>query len=236
MLILLIPFIAIAVFVVFLNTPKGKGWLGEKTVKATIGKTIKNEQYVINDLIIARNGKSCQIDHIVINPNGVFVIETKNYSGDIYGTKNQTEWTQVLAYGKVKNKIYNPIKQNAVHVYSVKKIVGKLPVYSLVVFVKNNTYHIQAENVVSLTGLKAKLNQGSPVLTITQMQTAYNSLLASKTTVTKQKHVHKIKRRQQNLSRGICPRCGGKLVDRKGRYGAFIGCSNYPRCKFIKSK
>lgn len=32
----------------------------------------------------------------------------------------------------------------------------------------------------------------------------------------------------------ICPKCGGKLVKRKGKYGEFIGCSNYPKCHFIK--
>ena len=32
----------------------------------------------------------------------------------------------------------------------------------------------------------------------------------------------------------ICPRCGSKLIERNGRYGKFIGCSSYPRCKYIK--
>ncbi|MBR6489156.1 MAG: topoisomerase DNA-binding C4 zinc finger domain-containing protein, partial [Muribaculaceae bacterium] len=36
----------------------------------------------------------------------------------------------------------------------------------------------------------------------------------------------------QKLALGICPKCGGKLVQRNGRYGSFYGCSNYPRCKF----
>lgn len=29
-----------------------------------------------------------------------------------------------------------------------------------------------------------------------------------------------------------CPNCGGKLVKRKGKYGEFIGCSNYPKCHY----
>ena len=32
----------------------------------------------------------------------------------------------------------------------------------------------------------------------------------------------------------ICPRCGGKLVERNGKYSKFIGCSNYPKCTFTK--
>lgn len=32
----------------------------------------------------------------------------------------------------------------------------------------------------------------------------------------------------------VCPRCGGSLVERSGKYGKFFGCSNYPKCRFIK--
>ena len=34
----------------------------------------------------------------------------------------------------------------------------------------------------------------------------------------------------------ICPKCGGKLVEREGKYGKFLGCSNYPNCKFVLNK
>ena len=33
----------------------------------------------------------------------------------------------------------------------------------------------------------------------------------------------------------VCPRCGGELMRRKGRYGEFMGCSNYPRCRYTRS-
>lgn len=33
-----------------------------------------------------------------------------------------------------------------------------------------------------------------------------------------------------------CPECGGDLVERKGKYGTFIACSNYPTCKYIKKE
>ena len=31
-----------------------------------------------------------------------------------------------------------------------------------------------------------------------------------------------------------CPKCGGQLIHRNGKYGIFIGCSNYPKCKYIR--
>ena len=123
-----------------------------------IGETIENERYVINNLTLEHDGKSSQIDHIVINPRGIFVLETKNYSGQIYGNENQQEWTQVLSYGKVKNKLYNPLKQNATHIYNVKRIVGNLPIRSLVVFVQDNTQNIDAPNVIPLKKLNQNLN------------------------------------------------------------------------------
>lgn len=211
-----------------------RGEHGENRVKRVIGKTIENEQYVINDLIIEKDGMTSQIDHVVINSHGIFVIETKNYSGRIYGKEGQQEWTQVLAYGNKKSKFYNPLKQNATHVYNVKRIVGNLPIRSLVVFVQNNTAYIDADNVISVTRLKAALTCGENVLSIEQMKKAYETLLSSRMEISTQEHVYNIIKQKQNLERGICPRCGGDLVLRNGKYGDFVGCSNFPKCRFIK--
>ncbi len=231
---IILSIVLIIILAIYLKKPTTRGKRGENKVKCVIGETIENEQYVLNDLIITNAGKTSQIDHIVINPRGIFVIETKNYSGEIYGSENQREWTQVLAYGNIKNKLYNPLKQNATHVYLVKKIVGKLPVHSLVVFVQNNTYHIEANNVIPLSSLRSALGQGESVLSVKQMEIAYKTLLSNKIDISTQEHVHNVREQQRNLERGICPRCGGQLVLRNGKYGEFLGCSNYPKCKFIK--
>lgn len=231
---IIIPIIVIIILAVYLKLPETRGKRGENRVKWVIGETIENEQYVINDLILSNNGNTSQIDHIVINQRGVFVIETKNYSGEIYGSEKQREWTQVLAYGNVKNKLYNPLKQNAAHVYNVKRIVGNLPIHSLVVFVQNNTNHIQANNVISLSALKKTLGSGASILTVKQMETAYNLLRANKIEISTKKHIENIKTQQWKVEHGVCPRCGKRLVLRNGKYGEFFGCSNYPKCTFIK--
>ena len=233
---LLIIVIIISIVTAILRTPKVRGMIGEFIVKKTAGKTQENKQYVINDLIIDHDGKSSQIDHIVINPRGVFVIETKNYSGRIYGSESQHEWTQVLAFGKVKNKLYNPLKQNATHVYHVKRIIGDLPIYSLVVFIQNNTKYITAPNVIPVIKLKKYLNTGAEVLSEDQMKITYDLLLANKSKISTREHVRNIHVQQQEIRDGICPRCGGKLVLKNGQYGDFFGCSNYPKCKFKMKK
>lgn len=52
-------------------------------------------------------------------------------------------------------------------------------------------------------------------------------------------HVKDIKTRMktydEKIGNMICPKCGGKLLNRKGQYGEFLGCSNYPKCKFKKT-
>lgn len=233
-LILLIIIFIIIIFVFIIKSPKFRGSFGEIKVKFIIGKTIGNEQYVINDIIIASGKSTSQIDHIVINKHGVFVIETKNYSGYIYGSEQQREWIQILANGKVKNKLYNPVRQNAKHVYDVKKIIGDLPIFSVVVFAKNNTHYINSKNVIPLSSLKDTLNYGENILSIEQMKTAYETLLMSRSKLTLEEHIEKIKEKQRNLKRGICPRCGGILILKNGNLGNVWICSNYPKCKFIK--
>lgn len=58
-----------------------------------------------------------QIDHIVVSIHGIFVIETKNYKGWIYGNSNNEYWTQNI-YGN-KYSLYNPLLQNKNHIKSL---------------------------------------------------------------------------------------------------------------------
>ena len=51
---------------------------------------------------------------------------------------------------------------------------------------------------------------------------------------TKSKEKVKSKKQEENISK--CPKCGGNLVLRTGKYGKFIGCSNYPKCTYTKEK
>ena len=57
---------------------------------------------------------------------------------------------------------------------------------------------------------------------------------------TRKDHVKNVraneKKRQETIASGKCPRCGGDLVLRKGKFGPFYGCSNYPKCTFIQNR
>lgn len=50
----------------------------------------------------------------------------------------------------------------------------------------------------------------------------------------KKEHIKNIKKNIIDKDPNKCPKCGGQLIERNGKYGKFIGCSNYPRCKFTK--
>lgn len=238
-------FIAIIILAVIIgkkaHSPVSKGTRGENTVAKILGDTIKGEQYVINDLLFKNeSGQSCQIDHIFINKYGIWVIETKNYAGNIYGLENQREWTQVLAFGREKNKFYNPVKQNATHIYHLSKYLKVKNIFqNVVVFLpRADISNILSQNVCSIYELQSVKNQATDVfLNIDKMEYYYNRLLELKysATIRKDKHIENIYKMQEHIQQGICPRCGGKLVLRNGKNGRFYGCSNYPNCKFTKN-
>lgn len=220
-----------------INNIKGK--IGEAKVDSKLNPLIfgKVDHRQINNLIlIDDNGKTHQIDHIEIRKNGIFCIETKNYIGWIFGSENQEKWTQTLYNGE-KNYFYNPLKQNRSHIYHLSKALDKkYRINSLVVMVNNNADKIDCTNVINLDYLKTYLknfNDGTHY-TIEQMDDIYNQLLKiNNTQITNKEHIGNIKKTQEDIKAGICPRCGDKLVERNGQYGKFYGCSSYPKCKFI---
>lgn len=98
------------------------GLIGEKYTKE-IFKRLPNSYTVIPDLTVSSRGKSSQLDHVVIGPNGIFIIETKNLNGRIEGHYDNQEVTQnKIGRGgeKYTRNFYNPIKQVTTHVYRLK--------------------------------------------------------------------------------------------------------------------
>lgn len=138
--------IALALFIAILVLSiRSKGSVGEKRVAKEL-KRLPKEYHVLNDVILETRNGTTQIDHIVISPNAVFVIETKNYTGWIFGKEQDKEWLQTIAhyenrYGETveRTKFLNPIRQNYGHAKAVEALVRrrheKLPIIPIVVFV-----------------------------------------------------------------------------------------------------
>lgn len=116
-----------------------KGRMGEYETYARL-KRFEREggRFLFNTYIPKENGETSEIDVILIHKKSIFVFESKNYSGWIFGDEKQHKWTQVLPKGKGKSKkerFYNPIMQNKSHIKHLKKIIGEdIPVVSVIVF------------------------------------------------------------------------------------------------------
>ena len=237
--------VALSLMIVFttagiiLSTPTVKGKIGEARVSRRLKKLAKKNggQIFDNVIIPGENDKTSQIDHIYVCKYGVFVVETKNYAGRIYGTDGQLEWTQVLAYGHNKNKLYNPVKQNGTHIGRLSDVL-KLDVtfFSVVVFVKANIDNVDSDYVYSIRDLKYLLFEMEELLNDNQVEEICNVINEYKLhpAKTDREHVKEVKQMQRDIANNICPRCGSELVLRHGKSGDFYGCSNYPKCKFTK--
>ena len=104
--------------------PKIIGSIGEYYVARILKRLSKKNYKIYNNIYIKKDGKTSQIDHLVLSIYGIFVIETKNYKGWIFGNEKSKYWTQTLY--KKKYKVFNPVIQNWTHVNFLKGISPEL--------------------------------------------------------------------------------------------------------------
>jgi len=236
---LIIFIVLLIIFIRYLRSPKGRGMIGEYRVRRALGSNVEGLKYVINDVTVVNDGKSSQIDHIVILRTGIFVIETKNYSGRIYGSETARNWTQVLAYGKTKNKLYNPIMQNKSHIYALSELLGRKDVFKSIIVFPKADLHLKVETPVGNIRLMRKelTSYNKAILTSQEIENFYNVIMYYKENppVTNKEHVASIKEMKQKIEDNICPRCNSKLILRAGVQGRLYSCSNYPTCTFRKN-
>jgi restriction system protein len=112
-----------------------KGWTGElKTKLATTLFLDLKEYHVYNNVLIKTGLWTSQIDHVIVSRYGIFVIETKNRNGWIFGKADENYWTQINYNKKVT--FQNPLKQNHGHTQSLAKYlkIDNRKMYSVVVF------------------------------------------------------------------------------------------------------
>lgn len=102
-----------------------KGFLGETVINVAMWLKLEKDIYHrLNGITLPRdNGGSTQIDHIIVSVYGIFVIETKNYKGWIYGSETQRQWTQSFPNGS-KFKFQNPLRQNYLHIKTLADLLG----------------------------------------------------------------------------------------------------------------
>lgn len=226
------------------NSAKIKGKVGEFEVSSILAALSKNEYRVFNNITLPSKYGSTQIDHVVISIYGIFVIETKNYKGLIYGGENAEKWTKNM-WGN-KYEFRNPLKQNYGHVKTLQQLLN-LPMNSfvpIVVFSGSARILVQTDkaviNAFNLRGAIAR--HKTKMFTHEQVECFCNKIIRTLIEYNKMSSQHienvrsNIYNRQRTINNGICPQCGGRLILRSGRYGMFYGCSNYPNCRFTLKK
>ena len=129
---------------------------------------------IYHDLIIKKDkGEFSQIDLVLVTSEGIIVFEVKDFSGWIYGSGSNTNWTKVLSYGRKKYKFYNPIKQNNNHISELRKTLKQfenIPFFSVIVFfgdcelkeinyVPRGTYLVKSHRVFEVLDLIKNENE-----------------------------------------------------------------------------
>ncbi|MDE5842593.1 MAG: NERD domain-containing protein [Muribaculaceae bacterium] len=229
-----------------LNKKEVSGIIGENRVALTLASLTRKEYIVLNDLMFQNGSNTTQIDHIVISRFGIFVIETKNYSGWIFGNASKDYWTQNL-WGN-RYPLYNPILQNRNHIrFLIRKFrflnEYREYIHPVVVFLKASRMYLSGdcECVVRLRKLKPYLRSfGDEVLSVEECRyiatlfEEHNIKDRNERASHKQNVMSAIRHHEDVVNNGRCPLCGGRLVYRNGRYGGFYGCSNYPDCRYTR--
>ena len=239
-MIVFIVFILIIVIVLKINSSKIKGSIGEAKVNTRLN-FIGKEYIVLKDILIkSSNGYTSQIDELVLSEYGLFVIETKNYKGWIFGNEKAENWTQVIY--KEKHTFRNPIKQNWSHIYALKSLLSDYPnikYHPIVVFSGNATLKsiessipVIYSNKLNSTIRKLSFEKCLSIDELNKIQTILESSELKERNARKE-HIKNIKQnvreKKIKMANLICPRCNGELKLRNGRNGKFYGCSNYPR-------
>ncbi len=149
---LLVPLIAFYFYLHKYRIYSG-GWEGEKQVTKHLNSTLNDDYYLINDLYLREGGGD--IDHVVLAPNGVFVLETKNWNGSI--TCNGDEWHRS---GK-KDFSASPSRQVKRNAARVKRIIDDSPSLRMM--------GVWVEGIVVFTNRHATLHVNNPTVPVLKL-------------------------------------------------------------------
>ena len=231
------------------GTASGKGFMGETKVSAAARLALPTSAYTrFHNVTLPVPDGTTQIDHVFVSRFGVFVVETKNMGGWIFGNEHDRQWTQVFRSGG-KHRFQNPLRQNHRHVKAVEAALAdlRLPpaaVHSVVVFVgKAELKTRMPDHVTEGMGFATYIRSfRSPVMTEDQVAAACRrieseSLLKSR--ATDRRHVRELRSRERLDAPRKCARCGRDMVLRRTRSGPnagrrFWGCTGFPACRYTR--
>ncbi len=192
--------IPIGIIVVILKSRWFKGVAGEFVVNLSAKIMLDKDKYhLIKNVTLPTEDGSTQIDHVIVSLYGIFVVETKNMKGWIFGSSSQKTWTQKI-HKYSSFKFQNPLHQNYKHVKTLQSLLGVTDdkIFSLVVFVGGSTFKTKMpENVTYLRGfIRFIKSKTQPVLSESDVNEITNKIETGRLTPslkTNRDHVKHVK-------------------------------------------
>ncbi len=222
-----------------------KGKFGEFLVNRFLSSLPNSHYTLIKDITLPTEDGTTQIDHVVVSRFGIFVIETKNMKGWIFGFERQKQWTQKIY--RHSSKFQNPLHQNYKHITTLESLLGcdGSQLHSVIVFVGYCTFKTQMpSNVTFGSGCIDYIRQfGEFVFSENEYKELIellNRIKLKRGIVTDIRHRQHVKQLKESKTKTWCPQCGSDMVLRTAKRGdnkgqQFWGCSSYPKCRAIVS-
>ncbi|HCE3021251.1 TPA: NERD domain-containing protein [Vibrio parahaemolyticus] len=222
-----------------------KGVFGEFLVNRLLSKLPESDYTLIKDVTLPTNDGTTQVDHIVVSRYGIFVVETKNMKGWIFGSARQKQWTQKIY--RHSSKFQNPLHQNYKHIKALETLLGcsEEHLHSVIVFIGDSTFKTEMPpNVTYARGSIRYIQQFNDVVfsdnDYARLTESINRLKLKRGVITDLKHRKHVKEVvASKVSSNECPRCGSEMVLRETKRGEnigkqFWGRSTFPKCRAVK--
>lgn len=197
----LLPLLLIATLI---KTPRFKGMVGETFINLGIRLFLdKREYHLLKNVTLPTPQGTTQIDHVIVSRFGLFVIETKNIKGWIFGNPAHKSWTQQLY--RRRHAFQNPLRQNYLHLMTLKSLLGLADhqLHSIIYFIGDCTFKTPMPDNVMNRGLiryiKSKTTQVLTPAEVTRViDTIQRGRLAANWQTHKQ-HVAQLKARHSEV-------------------------------------
>ena len=221
-----------------------KGLIGEDLIADILYETVPGEFQVFRNLYVPYKDATTELDIVMVHETGIFVFESKNYRGWIYGSMGDLNWTQMFPNRRTR-PFYNPVRQNRNHIKALSQYLDIPSRFfrSCIVFSDECELRKVPETsaltlITQTSDLEERLQDKISSLPLAfhpeEIRVISERLLplTDADSSVKEKHIERIR---DALEAEICPFCGAELVIRRGKYGEFWGCSNYPQCNFKRN-
>ncbi|GLR03656.1 nuclease-related domain-containing protein [Vibrio hyugaensis] len=222
-----------------------KGVFGEFLVNRLLSKLPESDYTLIKDVTLPTSDGTTQVDHIVVSKYGIFVVETKNMKGWIFGSARQKQWTQKIY--RHSSKFQNPLHQNYKHIKALETLLGcsEEHLHSVIVFIGDSTFKTEMPpNVTYAQGSIRYIQQFNEIVFSDKdyalLTESINQIKLKRGVITDLKHRKHVKDVvTSKVSSNQCPRCGSEMVLRETKRGEnigkqFWGCSTFPKCRAVK--